>query len=546
MKHRQSRRHRSRSQRRLLSRRSFLAAASVAGTHWGTSRAGCAQTESDPASFKARRKAAWQRRPLIMDDDGDMVYAKDTIQGPEEFLKLRMHDCRDAGINSIAWCIMWGIAQQRNPAARYWQTQMKGVPFQNNMPDPTPVIAKFCRENKIEVFGSIRMNDSHDAFGYPFPKLVYPLKVEHPEMLIGNESQRGAATDGLAAAMWSGMDYAHQKVRDDRLWWIENTASRYDLDGVDLNFFRMPWCFKPGEEEKNMPLMTDFIRQARKRLDEVSRRRGRPVLLGVRVPGTIETCNRIGFDIEAWLKEGLIDRMLTGGGYVCYSTPAEELIKLGHRYEVPVYPCINCPANYTLGGNSLRAAASNFWSAGADGIYLWNFQYISAPGSLGYGRPSPDQYRKHLPEIADPRRLKYLDKSFAVNQRVWEQYQRASASAPLPLSLVKGSGEKPSQLEIRIGDDIQAARKKEKLKDVTLKLQMTDAVPGDQLNIRFNNYATLAPVISRNNWLAFPLPPETIKMGANQLTLDLAKRGETAFRKIIVNRVRVDVQYHKS
>ena len=75
------------------------------------------------------------------------------------------------------------------------------------------------------------------------------------------------------------------------------------------------------------------------------------------------------------LRDGLVDRLLTGGGYVCYSTPAEQLIRLGHRYNVPVYPCINCPANYTLGGNNLRAAASNFWWAGADGLYLWNFQY---------------------------------------------------------------------------------------------------------------------------------------------------------------------------
>jgi len=412
----------------LLSRRSFLVAASAAGTHWVTARVVRANSESDPASIKARQKAAWRRRPLILDDDGDLVYADETRKGPEAFLSLRMHDCRAANVNSLAWCMMWGIAKKGKTPNRYWQTQKLGTPFQKNMSDPTPVIAKFCRENEIEVFGSIRMNDCHDGYGLPFPKLVYPLKVEHPEMLIGDDNQRGGVADGLAAAMWSGLDYAHQKVQDDRLWWIQNTAKQYDLDGVDMNFFRMPWCFKLGEEEKHTLLMTGFIRQARRRLDTVSRQRGRPVLLGVRVPGTIETCSRIGFDIETWLRERLVDRLLTGGGYVCYSTPAEDLVKLGHRFEVPVYPCINCPANYAIGGSNLRAAASNLWWTGADGIYLWNFQYIPAPGSLGYGRPAHEQYKKHLPEIADPQNLKYLDKSFAVNRRVWQQYQRASAA----------------------------------------------------------------------------------------------------------------------
>lgn len=313
-----------------------------------------------------------------------MACADETLRGPEAFLSLRMHGCRDAGVNSLAWCMMWAIAIKGKSPTRYWQTQMQGTPLTPAMPDPTPAVAEFCRRNDIEIVGSLRMNDCHDAFGMPFPKLAYPLKVEHPEMLIGEESQRGGPDDGLAAAMWSGLDYAHEKVRADRLWWIENSAKNYDLDGLDLNFFRMPWLFKLGEEEKNIPLMTGFLRQARKRLDEISRLRGRPLLLGVRIPGTLEACLRMGIDIETWLREGLIDRLLTGGGYVCYSTPAEELVALGHRYEVPVYPCINCPGSSQLGNGNLRAAASNLWWAGADGIYLWNFHYLPE-GSIGYG-----------------------------------------------------------------------------------------------------------------------------------------------------------------
>ena len=57
------------------------------------------------------------------------------------------------------------------------------------------------------------------------------------------------------------------------------------------------------------------------------------MLLSVRVPDTVEACWAIGIDVTAWLSEGLVDRVLSGGGYVCYSTPARELIELGHAHQ---------------------------------------------------------------------------------------------------------------------------------------------------------------------------------------------------------------------
>ncbi|MCH2373607.1 MAG: hypothetical protein MK538_05450 [Planctomycetes bacterium] len=528
---------------RKVSRRSFLCTASTATLLGHRLQAKQAEKGTDPASIAVRRKAAWRRRPLILDDDGDLVYADESIRGPKEFLKLRMHDAHAASINSIAWCMMRGIAKKGKSTVRYWQTQKLGIPFQKNMPDPTPIVADFCRENNIEVFGSIRMNDCHDAFGLPFPKLVYPLKVNHPEMLFGKASQRGRPQDGLHAAMWSGLDYSFEKVRQDRLWWIENTA-RYGLDGVDLNFFRMPFYFKLGREEENMPVMTQFIRDARHRIDAVSRELGRTVLLGLRVPGTIAACQRIGFDIETWLREGLVDRLLTGGGYVCYSTPAEELVRLGHQFEVPVYPCINCPANYSIGGDNLRAAASNLWWAGADGIYLWNFQYIPAPGSLGYGRPAPGQYTQLLPEIADPQKLKHLNKSFAVNRRVWEQYGRAGAQAPLPTELGQRAGDGAPPIAVRIGDDIQSALKLGKLKNLTLRVTTSGAVSGGRLAATLNGSPAKPLPTNEKNKFAFALDGRAARQGINELNISIKQRGTRAKEAIVANAVNIDVRYH--
>ena len=486
-------------------------------------------------SLSQRRQAAQRLRPLILDDDGDMVYDARTAGGPGAFLQLRHTDLLDTPVNSLAWCIMWGIAKGTAESVRYWQTQQLDVSFHEDMPDPTPVVERFCHQHDIEVFGSIRMNDCHDAFGMPSRNLLYPLKVEHPELLLGDETQRGGVADGLQAAMWSALNYALPEVRRDRLGWIEHTATAYDLDGVDLNFFRMPFLFEPGQEEANLIVMTEFMREARRIVDAASQRRGRPLLLGVRVPDTVETCLGIGIDLAAWLREYLVDRVLSGGGYASLCMPAEELIELGHRHDVPVYPCINCPGTFSLGAGegfeSLRGAAANFWHAGADGIYLWNYQYLDTP-HLAYGQPTPDDYT-HLAELADPVRLARLDKVFGVNPATWEQYARASAPCPLPRAL----DDREFSLEIRIGDDLSSAAR------VELELDFDQAVSGDRCRVQFGDRVFEGVDVQS---VGLSLDPISLCRGKNRLAIAVSSRGTAAERPLVLQGVRVRVCYRHS
>ena len=483
--------------------------------------------------LRARRQAAQRPRPLILDDDGDLVYDERALQGPEAFAKLRLTDLVDAGVDSLAWCIMWGIAKGSESSVRYWQTQKEGRPFQPNMPDPTPVVEAFCRRHGIEAFGSIRMNDCHDAFSMPSPQLLYPLKIEHPEFLLGDQSQQGGVEDGLAAAMWSGLNYALPAVREDRLWWIEHTAKVYDLDGIDLNFFRMPWLFKPGEEADHIPLMTEFMRRARQLVDAAAAQRQRPLLLGVRVADTVETCRRSGLDVESWLQEDLVDRLLAGGGYASFCTPAAEMIALGHRYDVPVYPCINCPGTFDRGAGrgfeALRGAAANFWQAGADGIYLWNYQYLNTP-HIAYGQPYPEDYG-HLAAIANPAHLARLDKIFSVNPRPLEQYARASTSCPLPMEL----GQQRRGLAVRIGDDVSTAS------TLLLQVDLENFAPGDELHIQFNDLILDGGQQREGEWT---LERTALRQGLNELSIAVRKRGMAALAPLVLAEVRVLVRYN--
>ena len=493
---------------------------------------------------RARAAARGRRRRLILDDDGDQVFYINAAAGPAELLATRYGPWLDGmPIDSIAWCQMWGIAwnsalEKRygnkelsgEIATNYWRTQIDGVPLTANIPDPTPVMVDYCRDRGIEIFGSLRMNDTHDAFGQPYGRLDYPLKRKHPEFLLGDENDRPAGSRKLLKNwIGSGLDFAHQAVRDDRFWWIDHTASQYNLDGIDLNLFRFPWYFKPGQEERNMPLLTKLVRRARRRLDAISSERGRPMLLGVRIPGTIDSCRKVGIDIETWLQEDLIDRMLIGGGQACSSTPAEKLIALGHRHGVPVYPCISCDMPHFADPQVLRGTAAVLWQSGADGLYLWNYHYIRTRGHLR-GRPHPEDYQ-YLDELGDPNRLAHLDKIFVANppeytrENLWA-YLRVSAPLPLPVTIKRV----PSGIPIRIGDDIAEAESRGRLKSVRLRLEFDQDVRALKFDLHVNgrHVGDVRDRSDKGTRSDYALSAAWIRPGVNRL--DVAVTGDGSVR----------------
>lgn len=480
-----------------------------------------------------RKEATHRQRRIILDDDGDLVYSPEAKKGARAFLTLRLNPVLGTPVDSIAWCIMWGIAKGQGQT-RYWETQQRGYPLNESISDPTPVMVQAAQKHQLEIFGSIRMNDTHDAFGMPEGKLIYPLKVEHPEWLLGNKSQKGKPFTTLDAAMWSGLNYSIKQVREDRLWWIQHTVENYLVDGVDLNFFRMPWYFKQGEEDSGMALMNELIRNARCIIDKVSESQGRPILLGVRIPGTLRTCQRTGLDVETWLKEKLVDRLLIGGGYTVFTNPVQEMVQLGHFHDVPVYPCINCGLKVFGSDEAMRGAASNILSAGADGIYLWNYQYRKVP-MLAYGRPEPSSYRL-LEDLKSAAALRFQNKIFGVDyhQNIGP-YETASHPGQLPIKLDPGNPGSKVAVIIPVGDDVMAAKRSNRFHEAILELQLEGLQSDEQIEAQLNDHRLEVKIIkalgkNNNNALTkilYTLSSAPIKQGNNQLYVWMGKsRGQ--------------------
>ena len=170
------------------------------------------------------------------------------------------------------------------------------------------------------------MNEIHEDDDR-FMVLRSLFKEEHLDWLHGRNYHPEAVY--APKNEWSyAWDYAHEGVRKHFLALFHEWLG-YDVDGIELDFVRSPCLFPPGKEEEGMPLMTELIRSAREVVNRASESKGKPVLLGVRTPGTVDTCRRIGLDIETWLQEGLVDRLLIGGGLYPLQQPGRRIGESG-------------------------------------------------------------------------------------------------------------------------------------------------------------------------------------------------------------------------
>ncbi|MCP4640780.1 MAG: hypothetical protein GY851_10120, partial [bacterium] len=159
-----------------------------------------------------------------------------------------------------------------------------------------------------------------------------------------------------------------------------------------LNYFRNPSMGKPASAEE-LGMMTDLIRRVRTMADEVGAKRGRPILISVRVPDSVELCKLMGFDVVRWMENDLID-IMTVSGYFRLN-PWETSVALAHKHNVPVWACISESRFKDVEAKKVRAStecyrgrAANVWDSGADSVYMFNFFNPASPLWNELGEPA--------------------------------------------------------------------------------------------------------------------------------------------------------------
>jgi hypothetical protein len=332
---------------------------------------------------EARKKAAHRKRRIIMNNDGNDAWRHQPGEPrtAEHFLSKRTSPLVGSHVDAIFYCTgVFNIYTHQSEETELRVHADRGVDdwaheLIRQGRDSLRIITDFGHEHGIEVFWSMRMNDTHDSGD---AALLAEWKKAHPEYLMGKKGDKFP----YGAGRWSAVNYAIPEVRDKVFRILQDVCTRYDIDGVELDFFRHPVYFKPqmtGEPvtQEHCDMMTQLLARLRDMTDDVGRGRGRPLLIAARVPDSVGYARAIGLDLIRWLENDLLD-IIVGSGYF-HLEPWENLVALGKRYETPVYACLSAlriedPRDPERGGDIevWRGEALGAWEAGVSGIYTFN------------------------------------------------------------------------------------------------------------------------------------------------------------------------------
>ncbi len=267
--------------------------------------------------------------------------------------------------------------------------------------------------------------------------------------------------------------------------------------------------------------MTGLLQRIRAMCEDVGRQRGRPLLIAVRVPDSVEYSRAIGIDLERWLADDLAD-LLVVTSYIQLNS-WDYSVALGHKYGVPVYPSLDesrvrdkeaCRLRSSV--EAYRARAMNIWASGADGVYMFNFF-----------NPRSPLWR----ELGDPKALERMNKDYfasvrgvgvaAGNSLPHQSYIHVATlnpGAPLPFA-----PDKPATVTFPVGDNVRWGEAQGVRADLTLRLQFKALKQAADVTVTLNDNPLTGGAMTKD-WLEFSLDPQQVKQGANTVTVTPASQ----------------------
>lgn len=436
------------------------------------------------------------------------------------------------------------------------------------------------KKRGLECFYTYRISDgySHDEFGVEY-------RLAHPEWLTVDEWDN---------EKWN---FVVPEVRAKKLAVLTEIATKYDFDGMEVDFARGPNNLPRGQLWTNRGALTQFLRDLRRGTLEIGERRGRPFILAARVPDNLLGCHFDGLDIETWVAENLIDILVLG--VRSYDLEIERFRQLIGDRPIKVFATLDdhhCTDGYSWPPiEVMRGVVANWWQQGMDGLQTFNWGTASSELAVKTGMLVRQAYRDDSPRIAvyqqayrefgNPETLKYKDKTFVVQRRggggsggvdihEWltprVAYQNTNMLGQLP-TLMDNLGHEDVLLRLRVGDDVAADA--DRIESLTLHILLSDrdtaALPETEkmakaeinpfwtipqlftspprrgiekrVEVRVNG-VLLEKATPRDGWLVFECAPSVFAVGENLVGVVVTGRGVNA-GSMSLEKVEVRVDY---
>jgi hypothetical protein len=339
-----------------------------------------------------------------------------------QYIQAFVEKLRDTDVDAVMCCpTMWRTNLFPSDVDPTWKRYQPGQPLCKFPPydyimrylhaggDPVKDTLEACRKCGKDFFISYRMNDHHYVTDPAWPS-HNAIWREHPEYWLGDsDTSPYTMKDNVRL-----FNYLLPPVRDYYFAIIQELCTHYDVDGVELDFQRFPKFFTGDKLDEGTRVMTAFVRRIKDMMDRLGREHGKSLKLCIRVPETPAKCRAAGLDVPGWDAAGLVDMVNISSSYRhTMELDIEGFRAITHRAKL--YGEMNYLTHqdsrnkFARRFNTVeiyRASALNFFHRGADGLSLFNYDYI------------PDKLRLSMAEglkrITDVEFLKAQSKDYVV------------------------------------------------------------------------------------------------------------------------------------
>lgn len=447
----------------------------------------CLHAAAQPVVLPAAHRALVQarHRRIVMQHDVYWVllnYLKMHPEGAARFEPFRdvvfaYADEPGSQIDAIWWDIAGNAVgsvypsqvfqPEEHPLVRRWYEE--GVDWRKEIINET-------RKRRLETFWNHRISEVDLLPEGGHAQQPSPLKLEHPDWVL--------PVSWWPHGMWN---LAAKGLRRHKVSVLREIATRFDLDGIQIDFARHVPCLPVGRQWEMREHVTEFMRMVRTMLQEVAQQRGRPFLLAARVPQTLQGCHADGFDVQAWAEQRLADVLTLGSRTMDVDVEGMRAVV---GADVQLQPCFD--DHHATDGyryapiEVLRGVFANHWQRGANSVMTFNWAMATpeVAKTIG-GEIAPLTHQLAFHEIGDPATLAGKDKVFAIERRggyPWSDgFFNRNDDAPLPLKL--DAAHSPAKFTLHLSD---APPQDAGQATLTLRCILFQAAADAAYEIRFN------------------------------------------------------------
>ena len=442
---------------------------------------------------------------------------------------------------------LWGHNVEKWPPHPFQRAHRNAKALIEQGHDPLRIICDRAKEKGLLVYPTLLVQQGSGERDTDVRGSDFRFDNKHLEI--------GAAGDvDPDSAQFSCLDFKHEEVRDERFAIIEETLSRYDVAGFELQLNYTPHYFHPNEMDAGRRVMTDWVR----RVYDAVKASGSDRELAIRIPASVKGCLSVGLDPAEWIRQSIVDVIIaqafTAPELVDPCTDYRPLVAAAKGSDTRIHACIHSHLDSDRLNEApiemIRAIACNYWAQGIDGLYLAHW-FNNWPYEASF-------YEK-LRELPHPEVMASKDKFYHIPTATF-RYPSPTLEPGMVMRLpAKLQVEKGVSVEMPISDDLPRWDEAGRVHQVLLRFRIDGTTELDRFRFRLNGkelprdslrkinrmYLMSAPRYRVTGyWFVYDLGRDSWPIkGANEIEITLLERDPDVVGDMTLLDVELETKY---